>query len=139
MSRLYYPPVTRGLVAGGQDQFDAGEAIKKIGKLIPAELITAYGALVGASLAIQWKDFHLPVAAACFVICWILTPIYLNAVADKDAKPKRNQIIVGTLAFPIWAYLVSGAQVIPQYYDAAIGTVVATLFSLITAVIPMNQ
>ncbi len=138
MSRLYYPPIQRARLASGRDSLDPGEAAKKIGKLIPTELVTAYGALVGASLALRWQGARMPTVAICFLACWALTPFYLNHVADKG-KPKRNQIILGTLAFPVWAYLVSGAQVVPTYYDAAAGIVVATLFSLGSALVPMNR
>jgi hypothetical protein len=139
MSRLYYPKIVQANLAGGADGgVDVGEAAKKIGKLIPTELITAYAALVSASMAIHWPSFRQPAFWVCFAICWVLTPIYLNMVADPG-KPKRNQIIVGTVAFPIWAYLVSGAQVIPAYYDAGLATVITLVFSLATTPIPMNR
>jgi hypothetical protein len=58
---------------------------------------------------------------------------------ESCRRSKQNQIIVGTLAFPVWAYLVSGSQVIPSYYDASLGTMIAIVFSLISALIPMNK
>jgi hypothetical protein len=61
----------------------------------------------------------------------------LNEAADQDDKPKRRQIVIGTIAFPVWAYLVSGSQVIPQYYDAALGVLIATVFSLVSVAIPI--
>lgn len=139
MSRLYYPKIMPAKMASGDNGgVDVGDAAKKIAKLIPTELVTAYAALVSASLAIRWESVRHPVFWICFAICWGLTPIYLNMVADPG-KPKRNQIIVGTVAFPVWAYLVSGGQVIPAYFDAGIATVVAMLFSLATTPIPMNR
>jgi hypothetical protein len=87
---------------------------------------------------IRWEIARQPAAWICFAICWLLTPAYLNMVADPG-KPKRNQIIVGTLAFPVWAYLVSGNQVIPTYFDASLATIIALVFSLLTALIPMNK
>jgi hypothetical protein len=137
MSRLYYPPTASDQLRRGNPNIDPGEAAKKIGKLIPTELVTAYGALVGASLALHWPNLRLPATVACFVICWVLTPIYLNEAADQDDKPKRRQIVIGTIAFPVWAYLVSGSQVIPQYYDAALGVLIATVFSLVSVAIPI--
>jgi hypothetical protein len=139
MSRLYYPKPTMGKMASGAGGgVDLGDVTKKVAKLIPTELVTAYAALVSASAAVHWPSFRGPAVWACFVICWILTPFYLNHVADPG-KPKRNQIIFGTLAFPIWAYLVSGSQVAPDYYDASLGTILALVFSLITSLIPMNR
>ena len=139
MSRLYYPPIKLGELAGGEGAgLDTGDAAKKIGKLIPTELITAYAALVAAALSIQLIGVRLPIFWGCFVLCLVLTPLYLNKVADPG-KPKRNQLIISTIAFPIWAYLVSGNQVIPQWYDAGLATVIAIAFSLVSGLVPMNK
>jgi hypothetical protein len=139
MSRLYYPKTKRGdLAGGGEDGIDIGDATKKTAKLIPTELVTAYAALVSASMVIRWVNFRQPAVWICFFICLVLTPVYLNYVADPG-KPKRNQIIVGTFAFPVWAYLISGSQVIPDYYDAGLATIIAIVFSLATTPIPMNR
>lgn len=47
MERLYIPPEEGGeLAAGRRGGFGAADAAKKIGKIIPAELVTAFGALV---------------------------------------------------------------------------------------------
>jgi hypothetical protein len=100
--------------------------------------VTAYGALVSASTAIRFETLRLPIFVLCFVICFVLTPVYLNKMADKG-KPKRNHLIVSSVAFPIWAYLVSGNQVAPGFYDAGLATVIAILFSLISALVPMNR
>jgi hypothetical protein len=139
MSRLYYPPTKTGQLAGGKSSpVDLGDAATKIGKLIPAELITAYAALVSASMMIKFESARLPVFWICFFICLGLTPLYLYKAADPG-KPHRYHLIVSTIAFPIWAYLVSGNQVIPQWYDAGLATVIAIVFSLGTAFIPMNK
>jgi hypothetical protein len=139
VSRLYYPRQETGTFAGGRGRgFDAADAAKKIAKIIPAEIVTAYGALVSASTAIRFETLRLPIFVLCFVICFVLTPVYLNKMADKG-KPKRNHLIVSSVAFPIWAYLVSGNQVAPGFYDAGLATVIAILFSLISALVPMNR
>lgn len=139
MSRLYYPPARMGTLASGDDSgVDIGDAAKKIGKIIPTELVTAYAALVSASMSIRFEQLRLPLFGVCFLVCLFLTPYYLNKAADPG-KPKRNHIIVSTFAFPIWAYLVSGNQVVPQWYDASVATVIAILFSLVTSLIPLNK
>jgi hypothetical protein len=70
MSRLYYPKPTAGKMAsGGGGGIDLGDATKKMGQLIPTELVTAYAALVSASAAIHWPSFHVPAVWACFVVC----------------------------------------------------------------------
>jgi hypothetical protein len=149
MSRLYYPPEvraaasadrTRGVV-DGDDQGGGGsgsEWPQKIAKLIPTELVTAYGALGAAILTIEEEAWRAPLYIASFVLCLVLTPVYLYR-ADANNLPKRNHLIVSTLAFPVWAYLVSGKVVVPNLYDAGLATVVAIVFSLVTGAIPMNR
>jgi hypothetical protein len=121
----------------GGKGLDAGEAGKKIAKLIPAEVITGYTGLLGVALNIrpEWQPYAY---GAIFLVCWVLTPFYLNQVADPG-KPKRNHLFVSSLAFPVWAYLVSGHQVIPDYFDAGAATALTIVFSLITGLIPMNK
>lgn len=146
MSRLYYEPAVRaaatravsGETDDGRNTGAASEWPQKIAKLIPAELITAYGALGGAILTVELTRLRQPLYIAAFLLCMVLTPIYLRK-ADANDLPKRNHLIVSTLAFPVWAYLVSGKVVIPEYYDAGLATVSAIVFSLITAAVPMNK
>ena len=68
----------------------------------------------------------------------VLTPIYLNVQADP-VKPKRNLLFISSFAFVVWAYAISGKQIIPDYYDPAVASVVLILFSLISGGIPLNK
>ena len=145
MSRLYYPPEVRAVstdsgvrVAANGDQTGGTEWPQKIAKLIPTELVTAYGALCGAILVIEREAWRLPLYLTSFVLCMILTPVYLRK-ADANNLPKRNHLIVSTIAFPVWAYLVSGNAVLPEHYDAGLATFIAIVFSLITGAIPMDK
>ena len=147
MSRLYYPPEVRAAAsdagvrsAAGSDQAggSGSEWPQKIAKLIPTELVTAYGALSGAILVVEMEAWRPPLYLVSFVLCMILTPIYLRK-ADPNNLPKRNHLIVSTIAFPVWAYLVSGNAVVPEHYDAGLATFIAIVFSLITGAIPMNK
>lgn len=139
MSRLYYPPINKPKLASGTGpDVDPGEVARKIGKLIPSELVAGYAALVSVSLNIRFEDWRLPFFWIFFLLCWTLVPIYLNNAADPG-KPKRNHIIVSTIAFPLWAYLISGSQVMPQWFDAGLATGLAVAYSLISAAVPMNR
>lgn len=140
-TRLYYARAGGGQLANGakidpaKSALDAGE---KIGKLIPVELVTAYGALVSVMASIGNPTIRSIVIVVVFLACWVLTPMYLRKVSDPKL-PRRNHLIVSTLAFPVWAYLVSGSQFVPQIYDPALATIAATLFSLISGAIPMDR
>lgn len=136
-TRLYYD---RGAGAASGQQTAPGlqDAAEKVAKLVPVELVTAYGAAVSAATAIANVGLRPWAFGIIFVMCWVLTPFYLKKVAE-NGLPSRNFILVSTAAFPFWAYLVSGNQVIPQLYDPAIATILAILFSLVAALIPMNK
>ena len=140
MSRLYYPPTAGSRLASGQAS--TGEVTKdnleKVVKLVPAELITGYSALISAA-----ANFHDAIArnigfAISFVLCGVLTPIYLNKMAEAG-KPKIVHLVVSTLAFVVWAYYTSGRQVIPQYFNGDYALFGLLVFSLITAVTPLKK
>jgi hypothetical protein len=76
--------------------------------------------------------------AASFLLCLILTPIYLNRMADKG-KPKRNHLIVSSVAFVVWAYFVSGKQIMPDLYDAALASMATLVFSVVSALVPLDK
>jgi hypothetical protein len=109
MSRLYYAPTkalaTAANAAGPKvapapaQAFNINEVAQKVAKLVPAELITAYTALIGfaanaGATARPWCD------GIAFVICLALTPIYLDKLADAG-KPKVLHLIVSSLAFVV--------------------------------------
>jgi len=140
MSRLYYPPARIGALAAGAKSgstLDIQEVAKKVALIIPAELVTGYTALIGFSMNVKWPHARPWCFLFSFLLCWVLTPYYLNKMADPG-KPKRNHLIVSTIAFAVWAYFVSGQQVIPQYYDTGIASLALLGFSLLTAFIPMT-
>jgi hypothetical protein len=82
------------------------------------------------------QALHLWLYGAIFIVCLILTPIYLNRFAESG-KPKKRQLLLGTLAFLVWAYATSGQFVFGQSYDPAIAAIVLGLFSLASAVVPI--
>ena len=168
MSRLYYPPENRtptaapgtpapaaATAAGASDpanfmqtmsgspdssaaSTDAGEFTQKIVKMVPTELVTAYTAAVGVISDVANEETRMIAYAVTFLVCLILTPIYLNQQAEAG-KPKVVHIVLSTLAFPVWAYLVSGNQIIPEYYDGSLALLATILFSVVTGAIPLKK
>lgn len=137
MSRLYYPkPLTDANLAGGTPQNTTKEYLEKVAKLVPSEVLALYLALVGWVPAVKLAISKSWLYAGCFVICLIFTPLYLSKMADKG-KPKRTHLILSTLAFMVWAYSVSGATVIPNWYDAALAGMATLLFTGISGLIPL--
>lgn len=148
MSRLYYSPdwLSRG-TAGSiprrhasfkVDNVTPKEYGEKVAKLIPGEIIAGYVCLVGLIPLIKFESVRPLAFAANFVLCLVLTPIYLNVQAERG-RPKRNHLILSTVAFPVWAYAVSGGVVIPHLYDSAIASILLVLFTLVSGVIPLDE
>ena len=136
MSRLYYSPKGELRLSSGP-QLDIEEIGKKVAKLIPSELITAYTGLVTLTLNVKIATLRPWLFAASFLFCLVMTPIYLNHMAEAN-KPKRNHLIVSSFAFIVWAYFVSGQQVLP-WYDAALASILMLVFSVISAVVPLDK
>lgn len=138
MSRLYYPPVPEVDFADATQGVDIGDLSKKVAKLIPSELITGYSALISLSMNVKNQAWHPWLFGFAFFLCLILTPVYLARMGDPG-KPKRNHLITSTIAFAIWAYFISGQQVFPDSYDAALASIILVVFSLTSAAVPLNR
>jgi hypothetical protein len=117
---------------------DAMRYLEKVAKVVPSEIVAGYLTLVGFVPLIRQATIRPWVYAAAFAICVILTPLYMNAQADK-AKPKRRHLILSTVAFIVWAYAVSGNAVAAPLYDPAVASILLVVFSLISGAIPLIQ
>jgi hypothetical protein len=152
MSRLYYE-TERPQRDAAKGQFDQGKRtfkleqggsspevksfLEKIAKLIPSEVIAGYITLIGLLTALKNPGMRPVFYAIAFILCLVLTPIYLNYQADPG-KPKKIHLIVSMFAFVVWAYATSGQQVVPQLYDPAIASFALVAFSLISGAIPLR-
>ena len=144
MGRLYYekqtdPTQPKAFAGEGQDFNDY---LNKVARLIPSEIIAGYLTMIGFVGSIKNVQAQNIVAWVVFAIGLILTPIYLNNVADAD-KPKRNHLILSTIAFLVWAYVTTGKQLLetisPNIFDQAVASIVLVAFSLISAAVPLNK
>lgn len=135
MARLFYKMKHSfvGHDALSEDVPTLENYMEKVTKLIPSEIIVAYLLLIGMADSVDediWKWIVL-------VICFVLTPVYLNTFA-KDAKPKRNHLILSTIAFLVWAYAISGDKFI-ETFNSITAAIILIVFSLISAVIPLDK
>jgi len=147
MGRLYYEktkakrdPLQPTAVAGEGQDFN--DRLDKVARLIPSEIIAGYLTMMGFVLLIKNLQVQNVVLWIVFAAGLILTPIYLNNVADEN-KPKKNHLILSTIAFVIWAYVTTGKQLLqtisPDIFDQAIASIALVLFTLISARIPLNK
>ena len=144
MGRLYYekrhdhtqPKAFAGEGQGFNDYLD------KVARLIPSEIIAGYLTMIGFVGAVKDIQAQNIIIWIVFGIGLILTPIYLNKVAEAG-KPKRNHLVLSTFAFLVWAYVTTGKQLLetisPDLFDQAIASIILVAFSLISAVIPLNK
>jgi len=139
MSRLYYDkqvnPNQPTAISGKKKGKDY---LEKVSRLIPNELIAGYLAMFGLVPLIQKGDNHIIAFWCIFILCLILTPIYLHSQSEKN-KPKKMHLFISSMAFVIWAYVTTGKTLIPEYHDAAIASILLIAFSLISGVIPLKK
>ena len=77
-------------------------------KYIPAELVGLYVAARGVIPKTEQPIVFWVVA----VITWIFVPLYFWFVTTRnDQKALTSQILLATLAFPIWVFAIGGAPV----------------------------
>jgi hypothetical protein len=139
-TRLYYPPVDKPKLASGTVDISqvAANAVEKIVKLIPAEVVAGYSLLIYFALHVTREWMHIWLFAVAFSAGLIATPIYLYRKADHQ-KPYRTQILLSTIAFIPWAYLTTGKEIIPQYYDIAVAGFLVALVTLFNGCIPIRK
>lgn len=142
MSRLYYESSqeTRFLKNRESGQGRSRSYLEKVSSLVPAEIIAGYLAMIGFldkhdnSVVVEKQGFLIGI----FVLCLILTPLYLNFQADKD-KPKIVHLVISSVAFVVWAYVTSGEKFSGLIYDSDIASVILIAFSLVSALVPLNK
>jgi hypothetical protein len=123
-TRLYYPPVDKPRLAGGKLDVAqvAGNAVEKIVKLIPAEVVAGYSALIYLASHVTDESLHIWLYGVAFLVGLIAT-----------------QMVLSTFAFVAWAYLTSGKQIIPQYYDIAGAGFLVVVVTLVNGCIPIRR
>jgi hypothetical protein len=112
--------------------------LEKVAKLIPSEIIAGYVTLIGFIPLVRTVEIQSWLYGAVFVICLVLTPIYMNLQSEKN-KPKYMHLVLSSMAFIVWSYAVSGSAVIPTFHDPAVASILLILFSLISGTIPLKK
>jgi hypothetical protein len=139
-SRLYLPPKDKPRLASGTVDVGqiAGKAVEKIVKLIPAEVVAGYSALIYFASNVARESWHIWLFGIAFLAGLIATPTYLYFAANRQ-KPYVAQMVISTIAFMPWAYLTTGKQIIPQYYDSAFAGFLVAIVTLVNGCIPIKK
>ena len=120
-SRIYFdPPATEAAAFSSTKGEKAKGALGKLARLIPGEVLGAYGAALG-SLSL-FAPAHQPwVGLTCFVLGIISTAWYVGWQIGKGFKRQRH-LLVYMAAFAIWAYSLTGKIALPWIYYPGLGT-----------------
>jgi len=142
MGRLYYEKQQTNLMNSQSSSTNqrAKNYLEKVSSIVPAEVVAGYLTMVGfldknpdTGLIIKQN-----ILIGVFAFCLVLTPIYFYFQADKN-RPKFIHILVSTLAFLVWAFVISGEKFDINFYDADLASILLVGFSLISGLIPMKK
>jgi hypothetical protein len=141
MARLVRPRAVNldGSLAGA-DENPVKAYFERVALYVPSEIVAAYITVLGLISSTPPRA-QGPIAVAIFVLCLILTPVYLSRFAAPN-EPRATQLIVSTLAFIIWAYAVGAdnglfGNDILNWYNGAIASILLVVFTLISgAIVP---
>ena len=99
------PNVTVNGAIEGRDDF-----LGRVVKYIPAEIIGLY--LSARGFASQDSSDSVRVVAVIAILAWILVPVYFwVATTRNQQKPLLIQILLATIAFPVWVFAIGGPPV----------------------------
>jgi hypothetical protein len=130
MSRIVNPKPLA--VAANEVPDTYKDKLERVAKYIPGEVLATYLFLNGISATASEGHQRLIWYALSFVVCLVCTPLYFHFVGSAgDAI--RNQQIVSSIAFILWAYSL-GAGFFKEaglYYPIAAAFAIA-IFSLVS-------
>jgi len=133
MSRRIIPPprATRAATPGQQTVPKPDDFLGRLLKYIPAEIVGLYLAVRGVIKPDASPNVFLWAA----IITWILVPVYFwFATTRGGASPLLKQIVLATLAFPVWVIAIGGPLVTQwQWYtdNQYIGSVLLVFVTVI--------
>jgi hypothetical protein len=114
-TRIYFdPPVTEPRAFAASKGEKTKDGLSKLAKLVPGEILGAYGAALGtlplfSSTAQPW------VALACFLLGIVGTGMYVGWRIGAGIK-KQSHLLVYMAAFAVWAYSLTGKTALPWIY-----------------------
>ena len=108
--------------------------LERVAKYIPAEILTAYVALLNIAPTDPAKaSVRSGILIVAAIACFILTPIYFYFRA-KPPLPKRLQIIIATVAFVVWSYALGGIWIERGLHQPEIASALLILFTLVAGI-----
>jgi hypothetical protein len=120
----------------GKDPLLLGGEEGYLGRLIgyiPSEMVALYLFAIGmAASGTQSKHAKFIAYWVIFALVWLLTPVYMRFATKSDSKPPlRPQIVLASLAFPVWVYATGGPFELCSWYYGWIASVVLAFVTVI--------
>jgi hypothetical protein len=119
--------------AGTQVTPSGQDRLESIAKYVPAEVLAFYLPAVNAveMMTKEAKEWQTVLHRGIFAIAWLGVAAYFKWIAKGDARAVR-QIIVSTIAFPIWVYATNrNVGVFANFYNDGASLLVLLTFSFI--------
>lgn len=125
------PRAGRVAAAGSATTQSTDDFLSRLVKYIPAEIVGLYLAAAGfvpneglpTTSDLSVAVAPMPGEALWYVAgaCWVLTALYLGwATKDPQKGSLWSQVILGTVAFPVWVFAIGGPFLrLPWYWDHA--------------------
>lgn len=102
----------------------------RLAKYIPAEIVGLYLAATGP--VPKTDGDHQAILWLIFGACLVLTPIYMWFVTkDPQKGPLWLQVILATIAFPVWVFAIGGPFAQLAWYRGYIATIVLVFVSFV--------
>ena len=122
-----------------QGQQTQEDYLGRLVKYIPAELVVLYLTVRGVISAAEQPSDRGIVLWGVTLAVWILVPVYFWMVTARDEKkPLRIQMLLATIAFPVWVIAISGPPVssLPwysthQYFGSVVLAFITVIFGWI--------
>lgn len=115
------PPDALRLGRGKRPQAD--DYLGRLAKYIPAEIVGLYLATAGVVPAGQNGQPRCVALWIIFAVNLLLVPIYFwFATSRENHKPLGPQVILATIAFPVWVFAVGGPFKCFSWYESWIAS-----------------
>lgn len=113
--------------------------LQKTASLIPAEIVAVYVTVTGMIPGIGNPIARDLTLTGTFILCAILTPLYLLRMRDAN-KPYKMHVLLSSFAFFFWAYRISGDMAFGgQYYNSTLASILLVLFTAVCGVMPLRK
>jgi hypothetical protein len=119
------PKVRPKGVEGATAPTTKDDYLARLVKYIPSEIVGLY--IAAAGFVPQVDNRPEPAVWWVFAACAVLTPLYL-AFVTKDPTQQKGplwvQVVLGTIAFPVWVFALGGPFVLLGWYKPYIASLV---------------